>query len=71
MRVVERAYTPTKGKSLRKAVLALGVLFGAFTAVCAALVRILLRRGFVTPEATARTLDLPVLATAPLKRASA
>ena len=71
VRVVERAYTPTKGKSLRKAVLALGVLFGAFSAVCAALVRILLRRGFVTPEATARTLELPVLATAPLKRASA
>jgi uncharacterized protein involved in exopolysaccharide biosynthesis len=71
IRVVERAYQPTKGKSLRKVILALGFLFGAFTAVCAALVRILLRRGFVTPEATARTLELPVLATAPLKRASA
>jgi len=71
IRVVERAYQPTKGKSLKKAVLALGFLFGGFTAVCAALVRILLRRGYVTPEATARGLDLPVLGTAPLKRASA
>jgi uncharacterized protein involved in exopolysaccharide biosynthesis len=71
IRVVERAYTPTKGASLKAPIIALGFLFGAFTAVCAALVRILLRRGFVTPEATARTMELPVLATAPLKRASA
>lgn len=71
IRVVERAYAPTKAKSLKKPVIALGFLFGAFTAICAALARILLRRGFVTPEATARALDLPVLGTAPLKRASA
>jgi uncharacterized protein involved in exopolysaccharide biosynthesis len=71
VRLVERAYAPTKGKSLRLPVLVLGVLFGGFTALCAALARILLRRGFVTPEATARSLELPVLATAPLKRASA
>lgn len=71
IRVVERAYPPTKGASLRKPVLALGILFAAFTALCAGLARILLRRGFVTPESTARTLDLPVLAVAPLKRASA
>ena len=71
IRVVERAYAPTKGKSLKKAVLALGVLFGAFTALCAALGRILLRRGFVTPDSTARSLDLPVLGVAGVKRASA
>jgi uncharacterized protein involved in exopolysaccharide biosynthesis len=71
IRVVERAYPPTKGDSLKKPVLALGFLFAAFTALCAGLARILLRRGFVTPESTARTLDLPVLAVAPLKRASA
>jgi len=71
IRVVERAYAPTKASSLRAAVLVLGFLFGAFTAACVGLARILLRRGFVTPESTARALDLPVLAAAPLKRASA
>lgn len=71
IRVVERAYPPTKGASLKKPVVVLGLLFAAFTALCAGLARILLRRGFVTPESTARTLDLPVLAVAPLKRASA
>lgn len=71
IRVVERAYTPTKGKSMKKAVLALGFLFGAFTALCAAAARIFLRRGFVTAESTARSLELPVLGSAPLKRAGA
>ena len=71
IRVVERAYAPTKGKSLKKAVLGLGIVFGAFSALCAAMARILLRRGFVTPDSTARSLDLPVLGAAGVKRASA
>ena len=71
IRVVERAYAPTNGKSLKSAVLALSFLFAAFSALCVALIRILLRRGFVTPEATARSLDLPVLGSAPIKRAHA
>ena len=42
-------------------------MFAAFTAVCVGLLRIFLRRGFVTPESAGRVLDLPVLAVAPLK----
>ncbi|HTI66953.1 MAG TPA: lipopolysaccharide biosynthesis protein, partial [Caulobacteraceae bacterium] len=71
IRVVQRAFAPTKGASLRKAVIAAAFLFAAFTALCAGLLRILLRRGYVTADATARSLELPVLATAPVKRSMA
>jgi uncharacterized protein involved in exopolysaccharide biosynthesis len=67
VRVVERAYAPTKGKSLKKIVLVLAFLFAGFTAVCVGLLRAFLTRGFPTAAAAERTLDLPVLATAPLK----
>jgi uncharacterized protein involved in exopolysaccharide biosynthesis len=69
VRVVQRAFAPTRGASLRAPVAAAALLFAAFTALCAGLLRILLRRGYVTPDATARTLELPVLAAASLKRA--
>jgi len=69
IRVVQRAFAPTKGASLKLPVLAVSFLFAGFTALCAALLRILLRRGWVTPDAAARGLDLPVLAAAPLKKA--
>jgi uncharacterized protein involved in exopolysaccharide biosynthesis len=69
IRVVQRAFAPTKGTSLKAPVLGAAFLFAAFTALCIGLLRILLRRGFVTPEATARSLDLPVLAYAGVKRA--
>lgn len=67
IRVVERASAPVEGTSLRQPLFALSILFAAFTALCAGLLRVFLRRGFVTPEAAGRVLDLPVLATAPLK----
>ena len=67
VRIVERAYAPTKGKSLKKVVIILAFLFAAFTAVCVSLLRAFLTRGFPTAAAAERTLDLPVLATAPLK----
>ncbi len=38
-----------------------------FTALCAGLLRMFLRPGLPTAQAAARTLDLPVLAAAPLK----
>jgi uncharacterized protein involved in exopolysaccharide biosynthesis len=69
IRVVQRAFAPTRGSSLKAPVLAAAFLFALFTALCAGLLRILLRRGFVTPDSTARSLDLPVLAYANLKRA--
>lgn len=67
IRVVEHASAPVEGTSLRQPMFAVAAIFAAFTAVCAGLMRVVLRRGFVTPEAAGRVLDLPVLATAPLK----
>jgi uncharacterized protein involved in exopolysaccharide biosynthesis len=68
VRVIQRAVPPSKGHSLRKPVLAAALLFAAFTALCLGLLRVFLRRGFGTPGTAARTLDLPVLAVAPVKR---
>jgi uncharacterized protein involved in exopolysaccharide biosynthesis len=68
IRVVQRAVASPNGKSLRKPVLALAILFGAFTALCAGLLRMFLRPGLHTPESAALTLELPVLATAHARR---
>ncbi|WP_216073739.1 hypothetical protein, partial [Acinetobacter baumannii] len=62
IRIAQRAVTPTEGKSLKKPVFVLAVLFAAFTALCVGLLRMFLRPGVPTPAAAARTLDLPVLA---------
>ena len=67
IRIVSRAVAPTKGKSLKKPVIVLAFLFAAFTALCAGLLRMLLRPGLPTAQSASRTLDLPVLATAPMK----
>ena len=67
--VVERAVPPVQGKSLRKPVLILALLFAAFTALCAGLIRVFLRPGLSTASSAGRTLDLPVLATAGVKDA--
>lgn len=69
IRVVEKAAAPIKGKSLKKPVAILAVLFAGFTALCVGLLRVFLRPGVPTPSAAARTFDLPVLATAGLKPA--
>ncbi|HEY3797775.1 MAG TPA: Wzz/FepE/Etk N-terminal domain-containing protein [Caulobacteraceae bacterium] len=68
IRIVERASAPTSGRSLRSAVAALALMFAGFTALCAGLVRMFLRPGLPTPASAARTLDLPVLGSAPLKQ---
>jgi uncharacterized protein involved in exopolysaccharide biosynthesis len=68
IRIVERAQAAAEGKSLKKPVLALGVIFAAFTALCAGLLRMFMRPGLPTPASAARTLDLPVLGAAPLKQ---
>jgi uncharacterized protein involved in exopolysaccharide biosynthesis len=65
--IVERAVVPTQGKSLKQPVLALSVLLAAFTALCVGLLRVFLRPGIPTSASAARTLDLPVLATARMK----
>ncbi len=68
IRIVERATPPANGKSLKAPIFILAVLIAGFTALCVGLARIFLRRGFATPSSAARPLDLPVLATAGLKR---
>lgn len=68
IRIVERASPPASGKSLRRPVLVLALLFAVFTALCAGLLRMFLRPGMPTAASAGRTLDLPVLGTAPLKQ---
>ena len=68
IRIVQRAVAPSTGKSLKKPVLMLAVVFAMFTALCAGLVRMFLRPGLQTPASAARTLNMPVLATAGYKR---
>jgi len=67
IRIVDRATPTTQGKSLRKPVVVLAFMFGAFSALCAGLLRMFLRPGLPTRASAQRTLDLPVLGTAPLK----
>jgi uncharacterized protein involved in exopolysaccharide biosynthesis len=68
IRIVERATPPATGKSLKKPVLVLALLFAVFSALCAGLLRMFLRPGMPTPASAGRTLDLPVLGAAPLKQ---
>jgi uncharacterized protein involved in exopolysaccharide biosynthesis len=67
IRIIQRAMPPARGKSLKRPVLMLAVLFAAFTALCLGLGRVFLRPGFSTAASAARTLDLPVLAVARVK----
>lgn len=67
--VIERAQPPSKGKSLKLPLLIGAFLFAGFTALCVGLLRVFLRRGFATASTASRTLQLPVLAVAPMKRA--
>ncbi|MDP1631490.1 MAG: GumC family protein [Caulobacter sp.] len=67
IRIVDRATPATRGKSLRKAVVALALVFGLFSALCAGLVRMFLRPGLPTRASAQRTFDLPVLGAAPMK----
>ena len=70
VRIVERPTPPSSGKSLKKPVLILALVFAAFTALCVGLARLFTRRGFPTAASASRTLDLPVLASAGYKRDS-
>jgi uncharacterized protein involved in exopolysaccharide biosynthesis len=65
IRVIERAYPPTTGVSLKKPVMMLSLLFAAFAALCAGLLAAFLSKGYPTPEAVERELELPVLVAAP------
>jgi uncharacterized protein involved in exopolysaccharide biosynthesis len=67
IRVVQRAYVPTRGVSLKKPALIVSALFAGFAAVCAGLIGAFLSRGYPSARAAERTLDLPVLSTIPRK----
>jgi uncharacterized protein involved in exopolysaccharide biosynthesis len=67
--IIERAIPPAQGKSLKAPVALLALVLAAFAAVCAGLTRGFARPGFPTPSSAARTLDLPLLASAGLKPA--
>jgi uncharacterized protein involved in exopolysaccharide biosynthesis len=67
IRIVERASAPATGKSLRKPVMILALLFAGFAALCAGLVRMFLRPGLPTAASASRTLDLPILGMASVK----
>lgn len=69
--VIERALPPTRGSSLKLPLLALAFLFAGFTALCVGLLRVFTRKGFVTPASAGRTLQMPVLAVAPMKARTA
>jgi uncharacterized protein involved in exopolysaccharide biosynthesis len=71
VRVIERAYPPVRGSSLRKVVLGAAIVFGAFAALCIGLLRALLTQGFATTASVERAAELPVLVRAPLKPAMA
>jgi len=70
IRVVEPAVADIHGKSLRRPVLILSVLFALFTALCAGMLRVFSRPGVSNPSSESRVLDLPVLATAQFKTQS-
>lgn len=69
VQVIERARPPSKGKSLKLPIMIGVILLAGLTALATGLLRIFLRRGFVVPSTASRTLQLPVLAVAPLKTA--
>ncbi len=66
--VVERASPPVSGKSLKRPAMLLALAFAGFTALTLGLVRVYLRPGLPTAAAAGRTLDLPVLGSAEVKR---
>ena len=71
VRVIERALPPPTGTSLRKPILGGAIVFAAFTALCAGLLRAFLRRGIPTAAYAERALGLPVLASPRFKPARA
>ena len=68
--VVQRALPPARGASMRGEGVIAAFVFALITALAVGLGRIFLRRSFATAASASRTLDLPVLATAPLKGAA-
>jgi uncharacterized protein involved in exopolysaccharide biosynthesis len=62
VQVLEHARTPSRGKSMRKLVVAAGLLFGGFTGLVCALIWVFSRSTLPTAGSASRTVGLPVLA---------
>jgi uncharacterized protein involved in exopolysaccharide biosynthesis len=69
--IIERAVTPTQGKSLKRPVALLSLVLALFTGLTVGLVRAFARPGYATSAAASRSLDLPVLGSAGFKPAPA
>ena len=67
VRVVQRAYTPTRSASLKTPALLAAGMFAGFAALCAGLLSAFLSRGFPSAGAAERTLEMPVLAAVPAR----
>jgi uncharacterized protein involved in exopolysaccharide biosynthesis len=67
IKVIERAYPPAKGSSLKTPVLILALAFAAFAAICVGLLLGFLQKEYPTTAAAERALALPVLVTTPVK----
>jgi len=67
VKILSHPAAPTKGSSLKAPLMILVFLFAGFTALCVGLLRVFTRRGFATPASAGRTLQMPVLAVAPVK----
>jgi uncharacterized protein involved in exopolysaccharide biosynthesis len=67
VKVIERAYPPATGKSLKIPVLGGAVVFGLFASVCLGLFLAFLEKGYPTAEAVERAVELPVLVTTPVR----
>jgi uncharacterized protein involved in exopolysaccharide biosynthesis len=67
VRIIERAFVPTRGTSLKVPVVLVFAALGLFLAACAGILSALFARGYPSTAAVERTLVLPVLASAPRK----
>jgi uncharacterized protein involved in exopolysaccharide biosynthesis len=67
VRIIERAFVPTRGTSLKVPVVLVFAALGLFLAACAGLLSALFARGYPSTAAVERTLVLPVLGSAPRK----
>jgi uncharacterized protein involved in exopolysaccharide biosynthesis len=65
IKVIERAYPPAKGLSLKAPVFVAALLFAAFAAACVGLLLSFMHRGYPSSSAAERELALPVLAATP------
>ena len=67
IRVVERAFVPSRGTSLKAPVMAVGILVAGFTSLMVGLASLVLKRGYPSRSAVERGLGVNVLGVAPVR----